>query len=184
MAILLRIIHIAQLSASAMEYHLLMTKTNNEENTLTRDQVLSLDIATHCGFYSTKAAGTWNFSQSTAKNAMSQYEVFYDTLKHFILTHDIKQIVAEDVNVRGQFIAMRKLSEFRGILCLVCSQLHLPQPTFVNVTTIKKWATGDGKADKKKMIKFCKERWGIDPVDDNMADATHIFKYYVRKYNL
>ena len=42
----------------------------------------------------------------------------------------------------------------------------------------------DGKADKKKMIEYCIKRWNITPVDDNMADATHIFKYYVRIYKL
>ena len=82
------------------------------------------------------------------------------------------------------FIAARKLSEFRGILYLICAQLGLPEPKFINVSTVKKWATGDGKADKKKMIEYCIKRWNITPVDDNMADATHIFKYYVRIYKL
>lgn len=110
--------------------------------------------------------------------------MFYETLKHFIETHNIKLIIAEDVNVKGQFIGMRKLSEFRGILFLICAQLGLPEPKFINVSTVKRWATGDGKADKKKMVEYCIKRWGITPVDDNMADATHIFKYYVRIYKL
>lgn len=164
-----------------------MTKTiidNEPVEEITRDNVLSLDIATHCGYYSTHEAGTWNFSQKTGRSAIEQHLVFYETLKAFIQKHNIKLIVAEDVNVKGQFIAMRKLSEFRGILFLICAQLGLPEPKFINVSTVKKWATGDGKADKKKMIEFCKKRWNIDPVDDNMADATHIFKYYVRIYKL
>jgi Holliday junction resolvasome RuvABC endonuclease subunit len=111
-------------------------------------------------------------------------EKFYNTVKDFILKYNIKQVVAEDVNVNNHFTDIRKLCEFRGVLKLICSQLGLPDPKYVNVRTVKKWATGNGNADKKMMIEFCQKRWGIDPVDDNMADATHIFKYYVRIYKL
>lgn len=157
---------------------------NIEPNEITRDNVLALDVAEHCGYYSTHEAGTWNFTQKRSKNAIEQHRLFYDTLVSFIRKYNIKLIVAEDVCVSTHFIATRKLSEFRGILFLICSQLGLPEPVFINVSTVKKWATGDGKADKRKMINFCRSRWGIDPVDDNMADATHIFKYYVRRYKL
>ena len=163
-----------------------MTKEQDEKNqeAITRDNILSLDIATHCGYYSTHEAGTWNFTQKTGRNAIEQHLSFYNTLKEFIQKNDIKLIVAEDVNVKGKFVGMRKLSEFRGILFLICAQLGLPEPKFVNVSTVKKWATGDGKADKEKMIAYCIKRWNIKLCDDNMADATHIFKYYVRKYKL
>lgn len=157
---------------------------SNDTEQITRDQILSLDIATHCGYYSTHEAGTWNFTQRTGRRAIEQHLMFYEKLKDFIQTHGIRLIIAEDVNVTGQFIGMRKLSEFRGILFLICAQLNLPEPKFINVSTVKKWATGDGKADKRKMMDYCVSRWGIMPIDDNMADAVHIFKYYVRKYKL
>ena len=51
------------------------------------------------------------------------------------------------------FHCSAKLSEFRGILYLICAQLGLPEPKFINVSTVKKWATGDGKADKNKWKK-------------------------------
>lgn len=57
-------------------------------------------------------------------------------------------------------------------------------PVFLNPRTIKAWATGDGNADKAKMMRFCKLRWKTEPVDDNEADATHIFMYYVKKFKL
>ena len=76
----------------------------------------------------------------------------------------------------------RQVAQYIGLA--ICAQLGLPEPKFINVSTVKKWATGDGKADKKKMIEYCIKRWNITPVDDNMADATHIFKYYVRIYKL
>jgi Holliday junction resolvasome RuvABC endonuclease subunit len=151
---------------------------------ITRDNILSLDIATHCGYYSTHEAGTWNFKVKPGHPIKGQHGMFYRTLKAFVEKYNIKMIVAEDVNVGTRFMGMMKLAEFRGNLFLLCDELNLPDPKFISVSAIKKWATGDGKADKNKMIEFCKKRWGIDPVDDNMADAVHIFKYYVRLYKL
>lgn len=155
-------------------------KTTTKVNEITRDEILSLDIATHCGYYCTAEGGTWDFHKKPTESVASQHGRFIRTLREFILKHNIKLIVAEDVNVNKHFIDMRKLSEFRGHIYALCDELGLPDPQFVRVSAVKKWATGDGKADKAKMIEFCKKRWGIDPVDDNMADAIHIFKYYVR----
>lgn len=157
---------------------------NDNEYKLTRDNVLALDIATHTGFYSTHESGTWNFTESKSRNDNKQHGAFRQTLIDFIRRYNIKQIVAEDVNVNNHFTDSRKLSEFRGILLEVCDTLNLPEPAFINVRTVKKWATGDGNADKKKMVEFCHSRWHTNPVDDNEADATHIFHYYVRIYKL
>ena len=151
---------------------------------ITRDNVLGLDIATHTGYFSTHESGTWNFTESLRRNNNKQHAAFRNTLIDFIQKYDIKVIVAEDVSVNNHFIDARKLSEFRGILLEVCDTFDLPEPIFLNPKTIKSWATGDGNADKKKMVKFCKLRWKTEPVDDNEADATHIFMYYVSKFHL
>lgn len=155
----------------------------NQEK-ITRNDVLSLDIATHCGFYSMHERGVWDFTESKRRNDNKQHKAFRDTLIDFITKYKIKQIVAEDVNVNRHFIDMRKLSEFRGILLEVCDTLNLPEPVFIKTATVKKWATGNGNASKETMIKFCELRWHTTPIDDNEADATHIFYYYVRKFNL
>jgi len=151
---------------------------------ITGDNLLSLDIATHCGYYSKHSAGTWDFSKKGIHEE-SCHLSFYNKLKSYCTLNNIKMIVAEDVNVNNHFIDMRKLCEFRGILFLVCAELGMPHPAFVNVVSVKKWATGDGHADKQMMMDYCRTRWHIDPGnDDNMADATHIFMYYKRIYKL
>lgn len=78
----------------------------------------------------------------------------------------------------------RRLSELRGILLEVCDSLELPEPEFVNPAVLKKWATGDGHATKAQMVAACKERYGVIPVDDNAADACHLFHYYIRRHRL
>lgn len=163
-------------------------KTNSDSHgKLTRNQVLGLDIATHTGFHSTHSSGTMDFTESIRRNNNKQHKAFRDWLIDYIQTYGIKQIVAEDVSAgssKGGFKSSVKLAEFRGILLEVCDTLDLPEPAFVNLSTCKKWATGNGKADKKMMIAYCIHRWGVTPVDDNEADATHIFMYYIRKNNL
>ena len=160
------------------------TKNETINDELTKKDILALDIATHTGYYSLHEGGTWNFTESKRKHNNKQHKDFRDTLMAFIQKYDIKQIVAEDVNVNNHFTDMRKLCEFRGILKEVCDELDLPEPEFINVATLKKWTTGDGRADKKKMMEFCYKRYGITPIDDNHSDAICIFYYYARKYRL
>ena len=162
-------------------------ETNHEGKEIMRENVLALDIATHTGYYSVHGRGTWDFSESMRRNNNKQHKAVRDTIIDFIQKYNIKQIVAEDVSCgrsMAQFKATVKLSEFRGILMEICDSLNLPEPIFINLKTVKKWATGNGNADKKMMMQFCKSRWKTEPCDDNEADATHIFMYYIRKFNL
>ena len=92
--------------------------------------------------------------------------------------------MAEDGSVTRHFYDMRRLSELRGILLEVCDELDIPEPEFVNPAVLKKWATGDGHATKTQMVAACKDRYGIVPVDDNAADACHLFYYYIRRHRL
>lgn len=149
-----------------------------------REEVLALDIATHCGYYSMHGNGTWNFTESKRRNDNKQHKDFRDTLFGFIREHGIRQVVAEDINVNNHFTDMRKLSEFRGILFEICDELDLPEPEFVNVATLKKWATGNGRADKAMMMRACEKKYHYVPPDDNAADACHLYYYYCRKYRL
>lgn len=151
---------------------------------LTKNEVVGLDIATHTGYYSVHESGTWNFSKSKRRNDNKTYKDFRDTLITFIRNHGIQQIVAEDINVNNYFCDMRKLSEFRGILLEICEELSLPEPEFINVAKLKKWATGNGKANKQDMIQACIDKYRYMPVDDNAADACHLFHYYIRKYRI
>lgn len=160
------------------------TKSKTTEYELTKKDILALDVAQHCGYFSQHGRGTWDFTESKRRNDNKQHKAFRDTLMAFIQEYGIKQIVAEDVNVNNHFTDMRKLCEFRGVLKEVCDELNLPEPEFVNVATLKKWATGDGRADKQKMIDMMKRRYGLTPCDDNEADACHLYYYFCRKYRL
>lgn len=156
----------------------------SENSLVTREQVLALDIATHTGYFSLHEAGVWNFTESKRRNDNKMHGAFRVMLMAFIRRYGIRRIVAEDVAVNRHFYDMRRLAELRGILLEVCDELDLPEPEFVNPATLKKFATGDGRATKEQMIAACKNKYGIVPVDDNAADACHLYHYYIRKYRI
>lgn len=158
--------------------------SNTNPGRLAKKDILALDVATHTGYYSLYGYGTWNFSESLQRNANKQHMHFRDTLMAFIPEHGIRQVVAEDINVNNHFSNIRKLAEFRGILLEVCDRLDLPEPCFVNVETLKKWATGDGRADKREMIYACRVKYNFSAPDDNVADACHLYHYFIRKYRI
>ena len=161
-----------------------MASRESENSPLTREQVLALDIATHTGYFSLHEAGVWNFTESKRRNGNKMHGAFRTMLLTYMRRHGIRQGVAEDVSVNRHFYDMRRLAELRGILLEVCDELDIPEPAFINPATLKKWATGDGHASKSQMIAACKNKYGIVPVDDNAADACHLFYYYIRKYRL
>lgn len=86
---------------------------------------------------------------------------------------DIILIEGPANNYRGNAIY---LPEFCGIvkheLTKLCPTIHEIPPT-----TIKKWTTGKGRADKKQMAKAIYERWGVKFKTDDEADAFALFKY-------
>lgn len=164
-----------------------MKQKNEEVQKLKREQLLALDIATHCGYHMTHESGTVDFTESMRRNNCKQHKAFRDWLISVITQYGIKQVVAEDVRAgcsKGGFTVSVKLAEFRGILMEVCDTLNLPAPAFINPLVLKKWATGNGRADKDEMVEYCISRWGVKPVDDNEADAIHLFMYYARINNL
>lgn len=155
---------------------------------LSRTDIMAFDVATHCGYYTTGDYGTKHFPNTDkAPKYMgpdyAQHKAFRNWLIEILTSHRIKAVAAEDV-VYGHFIDFRKLCEFRGILLEVCETLDIPIVMF-KPSDIKKHGTGKGNADKKMMMEFAEKRYHIDvDDDDNLADAIHIYMYFIHRYNL
>ena len=150
---------------------------------LKKEDVLALDVATHCGYCTCEKNGTWDFSERSTNN-YAEHKDFRDTLIRFIKENNIRVVVAEDVSVGTHFNAIRKLSEFRGVMMEVCDELNLPEPVLLNPSHIKKFATGSGKADKKQMIAAMEVKYGLVPYDDNACDAFWIYKLFCNRYRI
>lgn len=158
--------------------------------TLTKRDILSLDVATHTGYYTLgHGYGTVYFPNTgTAPKKYGddyqQHKAFRDWVIGMIKKHNIKIVVAEDVNVGTQFNALRKLAQFQGVLFELCATLDVPLMV-ENVTSIKRFATGKGNATKDEMLKAAIQKYKVDMEgDDNAGDAIHIFHYFTHKYGI
>ena len=157
-------------------------------DSLERKHVLALDIAEHTGYHSIYDSCVAYFpkTETAAKkygSSYQQHKAFGDWLEKIIVDNGFRVVAVEDVNVVKNFIALRKLSELRGVLYYVCAKLDIPI-VFFNVSDIKRFATGDGNANKEKMMDYCRKRWHIEPIDDNNADAIHIYYHFIKRYKL
>ena len=157
---------------------------------LTRKDVLALDIAKTTGYYAFYGKGTWKFPNTweapTHKYGVnySQMGRFTDTICDYIKEHDIKMIVAEDVII-GKGKSYIKLANFQGCLFNACYEMGIPEPYFVNPTSLKKFATGNSQARKEDMIEAAQNRWRKrDITDDNVADACHLYFYFCKRCKL
>ena len=64
----------------------------------------------------------------------------------------------------------------------VATELEIEYIEF-SASSIKKFATNNGNANKELMVEFSKKLWGYEGEDNNIADAIHIVKYLKTKIN-
>lgn len=156
---------------------------------LKRGDVMAFDVASRCGYYTLGDYGTKYFPPTDKAPKKlgpeyAQHKCFRLWLIEILTKNNIKVVAAEDVIYAGHFIDFRKLCELRGILFEVCQTLDIPIITF-SPKDIKKHGTGNGNADKKMMMLFAEKRYHIEVGnDDNLADAIHIYMYFIHRYRL
>ena len=151
--------------------------------------ILSLDPAEHCGFHSVYKSGTKYFpptdkaSKKYGEN-YGQMKNFGEWLRSFIEEKHVKVLVSEALDGGGNsWVSMRKLANFHGIIQEISETYNIPIH-YVNQKTLKHWATGNGNANKDLMVEYCMKRWKIEPVDDNEADAIHLFYHFCNMYGV
>lgn len=156
---------------------------------LNRFNVVGLDVASHCGFYNPKDYGMQHFpnTEKAPKKLGADYgkwKNFREWLLDYFKRNEIKAVAAEDVIYAGHMVDTRALCMMRGILFEVCETINIPIITF-KPSDIKKHGTGKGNADKKMMIEYAEKRYHIETDNlDDLADAIHIYMYFIHRYKL
>ena len=72
-----------------------------------------------------------------------------------------------------------QLHELTGIVKWEVFKHHTGDIVIVAPTSLKKAATGSGKADKTEMMRVAHERFGIRFFDDNICDAVWLCATYL-----
>lgn len=135
--------------------------------------ILSLDIATHCGWKTRTASGVWDFTLKKSDSYGLRIVRFKARVRELIDLEDIDLISYERVAGlhKGAIIVA---SEMVGVLHDLCIEKGV-EITAYSASEIKKFATGKGNANKAAMVQAAKEKYGYIGDSDDEADAIHLY---------
>jgi len=148
--------------------------------------ILALDIGIKTGYaiYSmhgssvrnTTAAlsGVKEFTFKRGDSPDIRFLLFRAWLKRIVVVHEIELIMYEKPFLRGG-AASDFLKGFMLIIRMVAVEFDISYKGLMG-TSLKKYATGSGKASKEEMVLTAKQRYG-KVKDDNQADALHLLAY-------
>lgn len=143
--------------------------------------ILALDLGTTCGFAATKSSrlysGHWTNPVSHAESPGAYFDAFARWLPELKQWHQPEIVVWEMLFLpRSNDWAMA----YGGLLALVRRWAFRQQigQAFVHVPTLKKHATGDGKAPKDAMVAAMRKRWGLPNLTSmDEADALAVLAW-------
>jgi Holliday junction resolvasome RuvABC endonuclease subunit len=155
--------------------------------------ILALDIGICTGYaiYSIHGAGIRN--TTTILSGVKTFEFkrgdspdirflkFQRWVKYVVKTYDIKFIIYEKPFLRGG-AASDFLKGFMLIIRMVAVECGASYKGIMG-TTLKKYATGNGRASKEDMVLTASQRYG-KVKDDNQADALHLLAYARENYDV
>lgn len=136
------------------------------------ERILALDAATTTGFAHTDGAGG-TFTLPKAKKGEpigKRMAHFYDWLRMMLADHETDVIVYEQAHHRGG--APTRMGVGLVTIIEVAAYQHECQVKSCHTATLKKHATGNGRAEKYQMRQAAeRENPTIEIVDDNHCDA-------------
>ena len=147
--------------------------TDERKSVSTGTNLLALDIATKTGFCTKTASGVWDLKPKRDESAGMSLIRFKAKLSEIVRLEQINLIVYE--RAAGMHVSsVISQSEKHGVLKLFCEENKIEYKAY-SASDIKKYATGKGNSGKPLMIQACIDKYGFTPIDDNHADAVHIF---------
>lgn len=150
--------------------------------------VLGLDPATHCGFAHTWGSGVWDLSPDTPAPTKGRegepewarcgklWDEMEDVGEVLGIADGRLVVFCESAPGFNRFPHTLKVGhELRGVIKAACCRYNA---RYVEVppTTLKKWATGSGKATKEQMIEAAKA-YKPEVTSDDEADAILLRQY-------
>ena len=145
--------------------------------------LLALDIATQTGFCVFNRSGMMDFTPKQNDSKGMRLMKFKAWFKRMIEEYKIKLIVFEGQAVFGKMRPNFVASEMIGILKIYCEEVGLEYRSY-SPAEIKQSATGNGGANKEKMVEFAESKFDLKVVDNNEADALHLYHLTLEDLNL
>jgi crossover junction endodeoxyribonuclease RuvC len=144
-------------------------------------KILALDLGTKTGWAIGNKDGTsfyhgvQDFSLKRGESPGMRYLRFDTWINDMLCQNSPDYVIYEMPHHRGGH-ATAVLGALVGILLKVCANLGVNH-TQVHSSTLKKFATGSGRASKDDMVNQVLTSYKIMVTDDNEADAIHMWHY-------
>ena len=145
-------------------------------------KILALDPASRTGWAWTdgtnRDSGTWDLGSGPHGQRLNRLRGLIVGIHRM---HGIDRIAFEEASMGAsgrfgkgpQWSTIVFHNKLRGAVEIAADSLGCELMPY-NITAIKAYATGSGRADKTQMMAACKRLLGIEPRDDNEADALWI----------
>ncbi len=140
--------------------------------------LLALDIANKTGFKTKEASGTWDLAPKRGESSGMSVVRFRAKLAELAKLCNRAgspiTVIAAELPVGMHKASLISMGKKHGIM----EEFAITNNIVVAMYTpgeIKKAATGKGNCNKAAMISACIDKYGIEPIDDNEADAVHLY---------
>jgi len=144
--------------------------------------VIGIDPGTKCGWAvlgkagARLGSGVWDLSSRRHEGGGMRYLRARRYLSELLDAYPDAVVGYEEIRRHAGTSAAHVYGGIVAVITSACEareQAYSARP----VGSVKKLATGKGNANKERMIEAAKERWGVDPSDDNEADALWIAEH-------
>lgn len=147
--------------------------------------ILTLDLGTNTGFAlynpatGTVTHDTISFKLSCDDGGGIRLVRFSRWITRLHSEIPLTHVLFESVRAHKGTAPAHVYGEFSGFIKLFCEERQIPFEG-VNVSTIKKHITGNGRVRGKQPIIDAVRRLGFSPKTDNDADALALLDYYLK----
>lgn len=123
----------------------------------------------------------WDLTLKSRESQGMKWIRFESKISNFLKNNKI-QILAYELPAGRNIKPIIHSSKLIGVIESVCIKNNIDYIEF-SASEIKKFATGNGIANKKVMLEYAKKLWKYEGDDDNEADAIHILHLLKSKIN-
>jgi len=142
--------------------------------------ILALDLATKTGWaHSDGSSGVQDFKPRRGDSPGMRWVEFQAWLRRILDACPTDVIAYEQAHHRGG-AATHVAHSLIGIVEKVAAERNI-ELTNRHTATIKKYATGNGRASKEDMMEAGRNSFGIDFIDDNECDAVWLLELVVEE---
>ena len=144
-------------------------------------KILALDPAATTGFAWTdgdrREYGVWQITRpGMTEHPGARLERMRGHIYEAYRKWGFERLAYEDAQQGSHNFTVQGMhAELRGVIKLVACELDV-ETVAINPTTLKSWATGNGRADKAQVIRAAKTLLDVTTDDDNVADALFVLE--------